>query len=176
MTVSEPIRRSGLAEALDDIFRTLGPRERVLCNERIFSAQPASLARLGQVIGVSRERTGQIDHQVRKALKIAFFASEPIAETARWIVDRVPYVAEADRLAAQRPELAAEVESLGVSVLQVLAAVGTKFQVRDGWVLAPDADDVVSSTADVLDSHASPEGVVPLGVVAGELSDRKSVV
>ncbi|GEK03989.1 hypothetical protein TNCT1_62650 [Streptomyces sp. 1-11] len=170
MTVSEPTRRSGLAEALDDIFQALGSRELVLCSERIFSSRPVSLARLGQVIGVSRERTGQIDHQVRKTLKIAFFASEPVAETARWIVDSVPYVAEVGRLTEQRPELAAVVKTVGVPAIEVLAAVGTKFEVRDGWVLAPDADDVISSTADVLDSHASPEGVVPLAVVAGELS------
>ncbi|MFI1167700.1 hypothetical protein ACH4UM_29925 [Streptomyces sp. NPDC020801] len=168
--MSEPMRCSGVAEALDDIFQALSPRELVLCRERIFSFRPASLARLGQTIGISRERTGQIDHQVRKNLKMAFFASEAVAETARWVVDSVPYVAEVSRLAARRPEVNAPVESLGVSVIEVLAAVGTKFEVREGWVLAPDADDVVASTADVLDAHASPEGVVPLGVVAQELS------
>ncbi|SEC31462.1 hypothetical protein [Streptomyces sp. TLI_105] len=168
--MSEPMHHSGVADALDEIFRALGPRELVLCRERIFSARPASLARLGQAIGVSRERTGQIDHQVRKNLKIAFFASVPVAEAARWIVDNVPCVAEVSRLATQRPEMSALVESVGVPVIGALAAVGTKFEVWEGWVLAPDADDAVRSTADVLDAHASPEGVVPLGVVAHELS------
>ncbi|MGW8765231.1 hypothetical protein ACWGN5_22285 [Streptomyces sp. NPDC055815] len=168
--MSEPMHHSGVADALDEIFRELGPRELVLCRERIFSARPASLARLGQTIGVSRERTGQIDHQVRKNLKVAFFASVSVAEAARWIVDSVPYVAEVSRLAEQRPEMTTVVESVGVPVIDALAAVGTKFEVREGWVLAPDADDAVRSTADVLDAHASPEGVVPLEVVARELS------
>ncbi|MFG2367286.1 hypothetical protein ACGFY3_37575 [Streptomyces mirabilis] len=168
--MSEPMRCSEVAEALDDIFQALGPRELMLCRERIFSPRPVPLARLGQTIGISRERTGQIDHQVRRNLKVALFASEVVAETARWVVDTVPYAAEVSRLAAQRPEVDAPVESLGVSVIEVLAAVGTKFEVREGWVLAPDADDVVESTADILETHASPEGVVPLGIVAQELS------
>ncbi|MFK7987806.1 MAG: sigma-70 family RNA polymerase sigma factor [Sandaracinaceae bacterium] len=64
-------RRRRVAEAVERALSTLSERERALVRERMMSDDPPSLAALGRLQGVSRERMRQIEVRARERLRIA---------------------------------------------------------------------------------------------------------
>lgn len=64
-------RRRRVAAAVERALSTLSERERALVRERMMSDDPPSLAALGRVQGVSRERMRQIEVRARDRLRTA---------------------------------------------------------------------------------------------------------
>ncbi|MBI5197121.1 MAG: hypothetical protein HZA19_00775 [Nitrospirae bacterium] len=58
-----------LLRKVAEFAETLPPRDREILNERVLSDNPKSLAEIGRLHGVSRERARQIEERLLKRLR-----------------------------------------------------------------------------------------------------------
>ena len=64
-------RRAELRRRIDEVLRTLQPRERYIVDHRLLTDEESTLAEIGETLHLSRERVRQLEHRIKQKLRRA---------------------------------------------------------------------------------------------------------
>ncbi|MBU3063563.1 hypothetical protein KO481_18760 [Nocardia sp. NEAU-G5] len=160
-------REGGLTVAarIDDALRGLDQRAAYVLSTRFFAEEPSTLAQLGTMFDVSRERIRQIESRAHGTIVDLGVGDGPVglvAQTVRNLINTVRPLAD---LLTLLPSLAETVNAVGQPVWRVLERLDDTYTIAGPWCVASTIDEAQSRTRAILHQHSNPHGVAPVGSI-----------
>mgnify|MGYP006273035509 FL=1 len=147
-----PEARPNSAEAeIRQWIQTLDNREYLVLTQRLLAAEPVTLASLGAVLSMSRERVRQIERQVQsKALLLFTPEWRPMAQLLSELKGAVGALAPVEMVPAPTFDLSDLLPSIDVSPLEMVLRLAGDGQIADGFIGFPDLTSLRARSANAI--------------------------